>query len=148
MIIEAKETEAMILSNIALVSKGYWGYSKELLNTWIEELTVTPEMIRNCSVFTFQVEEKIVGFYVLNPPIGKTIELEMLFLMPDCIGKGIGKQLLLHALHLAKSYECESMNLLADPNALSFYESQGFNVIDRKESSVKGRFLPIMQRLL
>ena len=38
------------------------------------------------------------------------------------------------------------MTLLADPNAFPFYMSQGFIIIDQKESSIPNRFLPIMQK--
>ena len=39
-----------------------------------------------------------------------------------------------------------TMTLLADPNAEEFYKSQGFIAVDKKESSVKNRFLPVMQK--
>ncbi|WP_302849917.1 hypothetical protein [Polaribacter batillariae] len=38
------------------------------------------------------------------------------------------------------------MILLADPNAVSFYNSQGFYKVDEKESTIVGRFLPMMQK--
>jgi hypothetical protein len=38
------------------------------------------------------------------------------------------------------------MIVVADPNAVSFYVSKGFHEIDRKESTIPGRFLPVMQK--
>ena len=70
----------------------------------------------------------------------------MLFVLPEFIGKGIGEKLLLNAVEQAKSLNAISMTLLADPNAEEFYKSQGFIAVDKKESSVKNRFLPVMQK--
>ena len=39
-----------------------------------------------------------------------------------------------------------SMTEVTDPNALSFYAKKGFYEIDRKESTIHGRSLPVMQK--
>ena len=83
---------------------------------------------------------------MLNSPKGKIITLEMLFVLPGFIGKGIGKQLLLHSFEEAKKRGVEFITLLADPNAVSFYSSQGFYQTDEKESSIPNRFLSVMQK--
>ena len=138
--------DSELLTNIALISKAYWGYSKDLIENWRNDLTVTSKIIEEMMVYKFIQKNKTAGFYVLNPPKGKTIELEMLFVLPEFIGKGIGKNLLLHALEKARELNTVSITLLADPNAMSFYKSQGFVIIDKKESSIPNRFLPMMQK--
>lgn len=147
MITRATIEDTTKLTQIALESKAYWGYSNDLIESWTEDLTVTSKMIKEMKVFKFVESEIIAGFYILNTKKieNKNIELEFLFLHPNFIGKGIGKQLLHHAFTEAKKLRSKSMTLLADPNAEDFYNSQGFTVIDKKESSVKGRFLPIMK---
>tara|TARA_B110001454_G_scaffold58997_1_gene57727 strand:- start:69 stop:191 length:123 start_codon:yes stop_codon:yes gene_type:complete len=40
------------------------------------------------------------------------------------------------------------MTLLADPNAVPFYDKKGFYEVDKKESSIPGRFLPVLQKYL
>ena len=67
-------------------------------------------------------------------------------MLPVFIGKGIGNQLIQHAFLKAKELKCNKVTLLADPNAVAFYTSQGFKIIDKKESAIAGRFLPIMQK--
>lgn len=146
MLIKADFTEATELTNIALKSKAYWGYSNELIESWRDDLTVTSEMFQICSIFKFCEGNKIAGFYILNPPKDNSAELEMLFVLPEFIGKGIGKQLTQHAFKEAVKLNVASMTLLADPYAVDFYKSQGFYQIDKKESSISGRFLPIMQK--
>ena len=148
MIVLAEISDGNLLTELALTSKAFWGYDANLVESWRKDLTVTSKMIEERMVFKFLQDEKIAGFYMLNPPKGKQIELEMLFVLPGFIGKGIGKKLLLHSFEKAKKLNAISMTLLADPNAEKFYKSQGFKVIDKKESSVKNRFLPVMQKYL
>jgi N-acetylglutamate synthase-like GNAT family acetyltransferase len=146
MIVLADFSDAKLLTEIALKSKAFWGYSDELIESWRNDLTITSKMISDCEVFKFLVDTKIIGFYVLNPPENNALELEMLFILPEFIGNGIGKQLLLHSFENAKLQEAKSITLLADPNAIPFYNSQGFYEIDKKESSIVGRFLPVMKK--
>lgn len=146
MIIPAEISDRNLLTQLALTSKAFWGYNIDLVESWRNDLTVTSKMITERMVFKSISGQTVAGFYMLNPPKKKYIELEMLFVLPEFIGKGIGKQLLLHALEKAKSLNAISMTLLADPNAEKFYKSQGFVLVDKKESSVKNRFLPLMQK--
>ena len=139
-----KDTD--LLTNIALLSKAHWGYSNELIDSWRGDLTVTSKMIEDVFVYKFVQNDKIAGYYILNQPIENNIELEMLFILPEFIGKGIGKKLLLHAFTKALNLNANELTLLADPNAVAFYESQGFIIIDKKESIIPNRFLPIMQK--
>ena len=139
-------SDANLLTQIALKSKAFWDYSEIQLKNWTEDLTVSEKMIQEMMVYKFISESKIVGFYILNQPKENTIELEFLFVLPSFIGKGIGNQLIHHAFKKAVSLHCKKMTLLADPNAVPFYESKGFVIIDKKESTIVGRFLPVMQR--
>ncbi len=146
MFVVAEISDAKKLTEIALKSKAFWGYSDELIESWRSDLTITSTMILNCDIFKFLIEGEVVGFYVLNLPKENTIELEMLFVLPNFIGKGIGKKLLQHSIEKAIQFNVKSMTSLADPNAVPFYMSNGFYEIDKKESSIAGRFLPLMQK--
>ena len=70
----------------------------------------------------------------------------MLFVLPQFIGKGIGKQLLYDSFKQAKLKEANRITLLADPNAVPFYIKHGFIIVDKKESSIPNRFLPVMKK--
>ncbi len=145
MIISAQKNDSNILTEVALKSKSFWNYSADLLESWKQDLTVPELMIQEMIVYKYVLDAKIIGFYILNQPKEKSIELEFLFVLPDYIGKGIGNQLIQHAFEKAVSLKCEQITVLADPNAASFYESKGFEIIEKKESSIAGRFLPVMQ---
>jgi len=146
MIIKASIQDSEALTNIALTSKAHWGYSKELIESWRSDLTISSKMIEEMMVYKIVVNNHVVGFYALNQPKENAIELEMLFILPKFIGQGIGKKLLLHSIKNSRELKVDSMTLLADPNAVPFYKSQGFVIIDKKESSIPNRFLPIMQK--
>jgi N-acetylglutamate synthase-like GNAT family acetyltransferase len=148
MIVLSNISDALKLTEIALKSKSYWGYSDELLKSWKHDLTVSEKMIQEMMVYKFIFDTKIIGFYILNQPKEKSIELEFLFVLPSFIGKGIGNQLIQHAFIQAKKLKCNQVTLLADPHAVPFYESKGFVLIGNKESAIVGRFLPLMQKKL
>ncbi|ARV07407.1 GNAT family N-acetyltransferase [Polaribacter sp. SA4-10] len=146
MIIPATLSDAKSLTDIALKSKSFWGYSNEQLESWTDELTVSENMIEEMLVFKFLEVDEVAGFYILNQPKNQTIELEFLFVLPKFIGLGIGKKLVQHSCDTALELACKSINLLADLNAESFYKSQGFKTISQKESTVFNRFLPVMEK--
>ncbi|WP_334057032.1 GNAT family N-acetyltransferase [Polaribacter sp. P097] len=145
MIVKATALDAQLLTSIAIESKSFWGYSSELLRSWKADLTVTKTMIENLHCFKVLNHEETVGFYILNKPKNKNVELEFLFVKPNFIGKGFGNQLLQHAIFKSITLNVKTITLLADPNAEAFYKSKGFVVINQKESSVNNRFLPVMK---
>jgi len=146
MIVKAEEIDATKLTEIAINSKSHWGYSLDLIKSWETDLTITSKMIDEFEVYKFLIDKSIVGFYVLSYPKKSVSELEFLFIEQVFIGKGIGKNLLQHAFKIAKKNKTHFMLVLSDPNAEAFYSKFGFVTINKKESSVKNRFLPFMQK--
>ncbi|WP_282071427.1 GNAT family N-acetyltransferase [Polaribacter atrinae] len=146
MIVPADFLEAEQLTHIALKSKAFWGYSSDLIEGWRADLTVTSKTIQTCNVYKFMVDDVAVGFYVLNNPKEEIVKLEMLFVLPKFIRKGIGKKLLIHALEKAIVSNAKTIELVADPNAIPFYTSQGFVEKEQIGSAIFGRFLSLMQK--
>ena len=145
MIVKADVLDAKQLTAIALQSKAFWGYSNELIESWEEDLTVTPKMFEDWNIYKYATDDEIVGFYILNRANIRTSFLEFLFVSPKFIGQGIGTQLLNHANNYCIKGGCAILNVLSDPNAKSFYAKHGFKVIAETESSIHGRFLPEME---
>ncbi len=145
MIVNATISDAKLLTEIALKSKAIWGYSDELIESWREDLTVTPKMFKEWNVCNYIVDSEIAGFYILNRANIRTSFLEFLFVSPKFINQGIGTQLLNHAIDYCIKGSSAILNVLSDPNAKAFYEKHGFKVIAERESSVSGRFLPEME---
>jgi ribosomal protein S18 acetylase RimI-like enzyme len=92
------------------------------------------------------VSETPVGFYTLEERNGNAW-LENLWILPEYIGQGVGKQLFLHAAELSRQRGYRRLQLEADPNAVGFYEKMGMRKIEERHSEVEGqpRVLPIME---
>ncbi len=147
-IIPAVPEDHSVLTTITKLSKGYWGYSAEQLLLWAEDLTITEQHIRENIVINLAEADEIVAYYSMSPLMGTKVRLNNLFILPKAIGKGYGRSLLQHAIKGAENLGAKVMELDADPHAEAFYKKFGFEVVGQKESSIPGRFLPIMQKQL
>ena len=83
MIVFANTSDAKQLTEIALKSKAFWGYSNDLIESWREDLTITNKIIQECIVKKSLVDGIIAGFYILNPPKNESIELETTSFRPS-----------------------------------------------------------------
>lgn len=72
--------------------------------------------------------------------------LEMLFVHPDCHGRGFGKALLRHAIeqHGVRLVDVNEQN----PGAVAFYLSQGFEQIGRSPLDGADKPFPLLHLLL
>ncbi|AFK02046.1 GCN5-related N-acetyltransferase [Emticicia oligotrophica DSM 17448] len=73
-------------------------------------------------------------------------KLEMLFLNPNYIGKGLGKQLTLFAINELKVNEVEVNE--DNENAIKFYKKIGFKIFDRTPLDGCGKPYPILKMRL
>ncbi len=131
-----------------MCSKAYWGYSPEFMESCREELKVSSAKISSPSYF-YTIAEKdggIVGFCALERLSAIKFELEALFVDPDHIGSGVGRQLMTHAKNQALALGGNSLSIGADPNAEKFYRAAGGIVTGKHESqSIPGRYLPTLK---
>ena len=141
--------EADILSAIAFSAKAYWGYPERWLDTWKYQLTFSPEYFEKNESWVAELENTPIGFYTLLDRNG-IAWIENLWVLPEYIGKGVGKQLFAHAVKLARQRGYKTLQLEADPNALGFYEKMGMYKTGEHIGEVDGqpRVLPIMEMAL
>jgi GNAT superfamily N-acetyltransferase len=85
-------------------------------------LTITPEDILKHPTFVAESAGKVVGFYVLH--LSPVQTLEHLWIHPGSLRRGVGTQLINHALGLAREGG-GPVRVVADPFAAGFYEHQG-----------------------
>ena len=136
--------EARSLSDLALRSKGHWGYPDEFLNACRDELRVVLGPDRD--YFCIEHGGNIAGFYGLLRLKDDTVELEALFVEPALIGRGFGRQLLQHAIARAGKKGATRMLIQGDPNADQFYRAAGgVRVGERPSGSIPGRVLPLFE---
>jgi len=133
------------LTTLTKRSKAFWNYSKQQLDDWDELLTITPEYILENQTFKLFSDDEIIGYYSLLEVATQTLKLDNLFISPDFIKKGYGKILLDDVIRNARKGNYASLILESDPHAEDFYSRFGFVKIGKVETSVIGRFLPIMK---
>lgn len=147
-VLAANPLQAEALSNLALASKGFWGYSDSFLESCREELTYKSDDLSHPQKHFFVAESEghILGFYALYQLDAEPVELEALFVRPENVGQGIGKILIKHLLALLENLQINKVLIQGDPNAEHFYQSIGAVKVAEKESlSIPGRMLPLFE---
>lgn len=137
-----------ILTKITKKSKAYWGYSEEQILKWNDNLTITEAYIETNSVFKLMNNDKTIGYYSYLIKEEKNVILDNLFILPEYIGTGLGKYLMSDFLNRVKNEKFEKITLDSEPNAENFYLKFGFKKIGEFETSIKNRFMPIMEMSL
>ena len=94
---QASAQDAAELTRIAHEAKQHWGYPENWMKRWDADLTITQEFIANNHVYVAEEGNRVSGFYALAIR-GKKAELEHMWVAPDLIGTGVGKQLFLAAM--------------------------------------------------
>ena len=120
----ALESEASALSALAVDAKRYWPYPAEDIERWRPLLAVTGADIAANPTFVAEIDDVVVGFYMLVPD-AKAWALEHLWVSPLFARRGIGRALLTHAASAAQHAGAASIVIDADPNAEPFYVACG-----------------------
>ena len=137
--------DSEILTEITKKSKAYWGYSDDQMERWSELLTITKNYIETNHVYQLLDNDLTIGYYSYVYLNKKEVKLDNLFVLPNHIGIGFGKLLMNDFLNRIKNTEIEKVILDSEPNAEKFYEHFGFQKIGQIETSIKNRYLPIME---
>ena len=141
--------DAGALSQIALSAKKHWGYPERWMKIWTPQLTFSPAYFQQNESWVAELDCSQIAFYTLQQK-DDIAWIDNLWVLPEHMGKGIGKTLFLHATALARHRGYKSLQLEADPNALGFYKKMGMYRIGERCSEVEGqlRSLPIMEMKL
>jgi GNAT superfamily N-acetyltransferase len=137
--------EVAALTQIAHEAKRHWGYPENWIEHWHDDLTISAEFVATNQVFVAEEDDQILGFYALILRQEKA-ELDHLWVAPEHIGSGVGKQLFLHALQNASRRSVSEIEILSDPNAEGFYRKMGAHRIGETVSEIEGelRTLPLL----
>jgi GNAT superfamily N-acetyltransferase len=72
---------------------------------------------------------RIKGFSAVMPRIDGNVELDALFVEPECWRQGIGRALVQHAAEAAASGGAKYLHVVGNPHAECFYVTCGFEVV-------------------
>lgn len=139
---QARPEDSERLKQIAIASKSYWGYPEQFILQWAQTPIITPESIDVDKVYSACVGSFVIGWYRLLICLPAVV-LEDLWVLPDYIGKGVGRKLFEHATRQAKLSGAQYLELEADPNAESFYTIMGCRIAGESISEW-GRAIPHM----
>jgi GNAT superfamily N-acetyltransferase len=134
------------LTEIAISAKRYWNYPETWIQFWTPQLTITADYIASNEVWMMMDKGKPIAFGALSR-IEEGYELGHLWVLPEYIGKGIGRRLFEHILERCKILNIHTLRIYADPNAQTFYEKMGAKTVGEHHSDLLGddRVLPIME---
>lgn len=135
--------ECSRLTAIAHAAKRHWRYPEEWIALWRDDLTYTPVRFEREQILVAELDEEVAGFAALRCD-GDDAELEGLWVNPAWMQRGVGRALLAAAIEAAADAGAAIMVIVADPNAVGFYEGAGARHIGWNESRPAGRQLPRM----
>jgi N-acetylglutamate synthase-like GNAT family acetyltransferase len=144
-ILRAKTDDASTLTEVAFAAKRHWGYPEQWIESWRDLLTIRPEFIASHETHEAIVDNRIVGFYALERK-ERRMDLLHLWVLPDWMGRGVGRSLFQHALERAKVLGVRELEIESDPNAEGFYKRMGARRIGASIKDLDGqkRELPIL----
>jgi GNAT superfamily N-acetyltransferase len=130
------------LKEIAIASKGHWGYEPQRVREWADRGDFAGETLERLALFVAEVGGRTVAWASVEPR-GDAAWLADLWVEPAWIGKGIGTRLFRCAAEHARETGAHVLEWEAEPNALGFYEKMGARRL-RDSSSEWGRMLSVM----
>ncbi len=100
-------------------------YAPEEIESWAKPRKPDHyiESIRNKEFYVAEENGAVIGFGILNQASG---EVEAVYVMPEAVGRGIGKEILRKLEEKAQDLGLKSLHLDSSLNAVSFYRSAGF----------------------
>jgi ribosomal protein S18 acetylase RimI-like enzyme len=142
----ATPNQAETLTQIAFAAKRHWGYPERWIQLWSPLLTIAPEFIDTHETYVAWMDEKPVGFCAISLDDEKA-SVEHLWVLPDCMGKGLGAELFRHMLSRCKELGVRVLEIESDPNAQGFYERMGAKKAGEVVGEVDGqpRILPLLE---
>lgn len=143
---KAQPEEAATLGELALRSKGHWGYDAKFLEACREDLALSAEEISASPVWVQEGDAGLAGYYRLLPVENGAAELDALFVDPSAMGQGVGRRLWDHAVATATELGFSELIIYSDPYAEGFYKAMGAVRTGDSESTVTpGRLLPLLR---
>ena len=138
--------EASTLTEIALASKAFWGYSAAQLAQWREDLSPSAASIREQPTFVAEIDGAVAGFYQINLS-AEPVELDHLWVDPRFMRQGVGRALISHATATMAQRGIAQLLIDSEPHAEAFYLAMGAMRIGERAAPIVGEPLRIRPQL-
>jgi GNAT superfamily N-acetyltransferase len=106
-----------------------WEEDRPHLEAHPEAIDLPEDQIAEGYVSVFEEDGRLLGFATVLPRGDGFAQLDALYVEPDAQGRGIGRRLTEHAVEAARGHGAIGLNLIANANALGFYEKCGFQIL-------------------
>jgi xanthine dehydrogenase accessory factor len=122
----ARRNDVAAINALIVRAKASWGYAPAQVDAWRADLEVSADDVdtRPC-VAAVDALGQVAGFAALVPRDASAWDLDNLWVDPPAMGRGLGRRLLWHALHAARTAGAAAVHVDADPNAAAFYAGCG-----------------------
>jgi GNAT superfamily N-acetyltransferase len=142
----AQVGEATKLTALCIRSKAHWGYDAEFMRLSAASLRVSSADIALGRVLVaVDGKDRALGVASVIPD-GDRADLDLFFVDPPFMGRGVGRALFKAAVQTAYMFDARTLTILADPNAAAFYERIGARFLRNAPSdAIPGRTLPLYE---
>ena len=145
----ARKREAPFLTELCIRSKAHWGYDAAFMAAAAPALRISESEIGSGAILVAIAcgDTLACGVVGLAPlPRPHWCEISHLFVAPERFGHGAGRALFDAAAALAAERGARYLSILADPNAVAFYEKLGARRCGEAPSDViPNRMLPLYE---
>ena len=136
---DARPDELAALEALQRAASLIWESDREFLLANPDAIEVPPDAIREGRVrVAVDRDGNLLGFTVVLAPKDGAVELDGLFVDPAAMRRGVGVALVRDACARARAAGAERVDVIANDNALGFYERLGF----RSRGWAQTRFRP------
>jgi GNAT superfamily N-acetyltransferase len=142
----ATPEQAAELNAVTLAAKRHWNYPEKWIQFWLPTLVISPEYIQENETWVAVQGDRCIAYYSLKEE-DESLWLDNLWVLPEFMGQGIGRDLFQHALERSRILGATIMGVVSDPNAQKFYEKMGARKVGEYQTEIDGqpRVLPVME---
>jgi diamine N-acetyltransferase len=118
---------------------------KYMLNWMYAPQKLAEQLESGHHFFVIEENNEALGFIGIEPafPILDSLRIHKIYVLPNQQGKGLGKQLIDHAIVFAKSRNLSKLHLNVNRfnKAVDFYRHIGFSIIGEEDIDIGSGFL-------
>ena len=135
-----------MLTALCVRSKAQRGYDAEFMRRSVAALRVrSADIALGRVLVAVDGKDRAIGVASVIPE-GESADLDLFFVDPPFMGRGMGRVLFEAAVRSARLFGARTLTILADPNAAAFYERMGARFLRNAPSdAIPGRSLPLYE---